>query len=111
MTFWVPSDLQAHLEVLPKHGIVQGESSFAAQLKFKPLKSLLEQPTSKKYYTPSDDTWKMPIQVGVANQVCTTVVISVKLVLTISLLYLCVCVCVCMRLFSIVPSRFQCRLT
>ena len=69
VTFQVPSDLQAYLEVLPKHGVVQGEESLAAQLKFKPLARLLEQDTMDKYYTPSDDLWRMPVNVGVAFQV------------------------------------------
>lgn len=69
VTFQVPLDLQPYLEVLPKHGVVQGESSFAAQLKLKPLQSLLDEARKEKYYTQSDDRWRMPIHVGVANQV------------------------------------------
>ena len=76
MTFLVPSDLQPYLEVLPIHGVVQGESSFAAQLKFTPIASLLESDSLKEtYYTQEDDIWRMPIQVGVANQVCETIVV------------------------------------
>ena len=72
MNFQVPSDLQTYLEVKPKNGVVQGEDSFAAQLKFKPLESLLESDTMDKYYTASDDIWKMPVHVGVAFQVSPT---------------------------------------
>lgn len=72
MTFQVPSNLQEYLEVLPRHGLVQGEESFAAQLKFKPQDTLLEEETASKYYTPSDDLWRMPVQVGVAFQVSST---------------------------------------
>lgn len=70
MTFQVPPDLQPYLEVLPKHGLVQGESSFAAQLKFVPREELLLTKTIREaYYTKTDDIWRMPIHVGVANQV------------------------------------------
>ena len=36
VTFNVPKPLQSHMEVLPHHGVVQGQSSFSAQLKFLP---------------------------------------------------------------------------
>lgn len=36
VTFNVPKPLQSHMEVLPHHGVVQGQSSFSAQLKFIP---------------------------------------------------------------------------
>ena len=36
VTFNVPKPLQLHMEVLPHHGVVQGQSSFSAQLKFLP---------------------------------------------------------------------------
>ena len=67
--FQVPSDLQPFLEVLPKHGVVQGEASFAAQLKFTPSQAMLESPCQDTYYTRADAMFRMPIQVGVANQV------------------------------------------
>lgn len=66
----MPAELQPYLEVLPKHGVVQGEASLAAQVKFKPLESLLEQDIKNKYYLVSEDKWRMPVHVGVANQVC-----------------------------------------
>lgn len=69
VTFQVPSDLQPYLEVLPKHGVVQGESPFAAQLKFTPSKPLLEPPLQDIYHTPTDGLFRMPVQVGVASQV------------------------------------------
>ncbi|XP_062505240.1 cilia- and flagella-associated protein 74-like isoform X2 [Corticium candelabrum] len=42
VTFTVPPALRDHIEILPKHGLVQGESSFSAQLKFLPRRSILE---------------------------------------------------------------------
>jgi hypothetical protein len=42
VTFDVPPNVREHMEVLPKHGLVQGESSFSAQLKFLPRHSVLD---------------------------------------------------------------------
>lgn len=69
MTFQVPSDLQPFLELLPKHGVVQGEASLSVQLKFQPLEAMLDREMYERYYTESDDMWRMPVHVGVANQV------------------------------------------
>lgn len=68
VAFQVPVDLQDYVEVSPRHGVVQGDSSFSAQVKFQPVESLLG---LRKYYTPASDKWRMPVHVGVANQVRT----------------------------------------
>lgn len=70
MTFQVPVDLQPHLEVLPKHGVVQADVPFSAQLKFRALPSLLEEPSALRY-SHEDGTvrvWRLPLEVIVKGQ-------------------------------------------
>ena len=69
MTFEVPPELQPHLEVVPKHGLVQGQSSFAAQLKFLPQPSIMEHSNCLKFYSEDNGSYAMPVQVLVADQV------------------------------------------
>ena len=68
MTFAVPPELQAHLEVVPKHGLVQGHASFAAQLKFLPKSFIQESPDCLKFCDEGTGTYKMPVEVLVAEQ-------------------------------------------
>lgn len=63
VTFSVPPSFQSHLEVLPKHGMVQGESSYSAQLKFTPRASIMEGLTGE------GGTLVMPVEVHVVDQV------------------------------------------
>ena len=64
-TFIVPQPLSQYLEILPKHGLVQGESSFAAQLKFLPTKDLL----ATDYVNPASGLLQAPVTVSVTGQV------------------------------------------
>ena len=75
VTFEVPPELQPHLEVVPKHGLVQGNSSFAAQLKFLPKSNILESSDCHKFLDEAMGTRKMPVQVLVADQVCSLTLI------------------------------------
>ena len=68
MTFEVPPELQPHLEVVPKYGLIQGQSSFAAQLKFLPQSSILERSDCLKYFNESTESYSMPVLVVVADQ-------------------------------------------
>ncbi len=67
VTFQVPSSLQPHLEVLPKHGVVQGESSYSAQLKFTPKASIMEWEGLTQ--EEGGGTLVMPVEVHVVDQV------------------------------------------
>ena len=74
MTFAVPPELQTHLEVVPKHGLVQAHSSFAAQLKFLPKPSIQESPECLKFHDEEREgggggVYNMPVEVLVADQV------------------------------------------
>ncbi len=64
VTFRVPPSLQPHMEVLPKYGVVQGESSYSAQLKFTPKASILEWEGLTK-----EGALIMPVEVHVVDQV------------------------------------------
>ena len=69
VTFTVPSELQAHLEVIPKHGLVQAHSSFAAQLKFLPKPSIQVSPDCLKFCDEGTGAYNIPVEVLVAEQV------------------------------------------
>ena len=64
VTFRVPPSLQPHMEVLPKYGVVQGESSYSAQLKFTPKASILEWEGLTE-----EGALIMPVEVHVVDQV------------------------------------------
>ncbi len=64
VTFQVPPSLQHHMEVLPKYGVVQGESSYSAQLKFTPKASILEWEGLTE-----EGALIMPVEVHVVDQV------------------------------------------
>ena len=67
VTFHPPPELRPHMEILPKHGLVQGESSFSAQLKFKPKPAIFTECSGffNRGYL------EVPVQIEVANQVST----------------------------------------
>ena len=70
MTFAVPPELQQHLEVVPRHGLVQAHSSFAAQLKFQPRSSIQESPDCLKFCDEErEGAYNIPVEVLVADQV------------------------------------------
>ena len=64
VTFRVSPSLQPHMEVLPKYGVVQGESSYSAQLKFTPKASILEWEGLTE-----EGALIMPVEVHVVDQV------------------------------------------
>ncbi len=66
----MPLSLQCHLEVLPTHGMVQGHSSYSAQLKFTPRASIVKELTGK------GSTLVMPVEVHVADQVRMRFIVS-----------------------------------
>ena len=68
VTFVIPSQLQPHFEVLPEQGLIQGESSFAAQLKFLPQENIYDGKCNK-FLDPTTGNLSVPIQVIVAGQV------------------------------------------
>ena len=69
VTFKVPSDLQAHLEVLPGYSLVQGKASLDAQLKFHPRHALHQSGPIRDKYMTSDGRWSMVVEVEVGGQV------------------------------------------
>ncbi len=66
VTFHVPADLRGQLEVLPEHGLVQGESSFPAQLKFLPIPGIF---SCRKYLELDSGYLDVPLEIRVAGQV------------------------------------------
>ena len=70
--FEVPPQLQPHLEVVPKHGLVQGQSAFAAQVKFLPKSSILESGDCRRFYDEAGGYYSMPVHIQVADQVSCT---------------------------------------
>ncbi|EDV24224.1 uncharacterized protein TRIADDRAFT_57490 [Trichoplax adhaerens] len=81
LRFDVPKPMQEHLEILPRHGIVQAESSFSAQLKFLPRRDIRE--TCKKYVDPISGEMDIPITIKVADQT-RPVIFNVKGEVTVS---------------------------
>lgn len=80
-TFSIPPPLSPHMEILPKYGLVQGESSFSAQLKFLPLLSILKMREEgggelEKYFQEEEEerVMNVPISVLVAGQVYNTII-------------------------------------
>ena len=70
VTFLVPEPLQEDMEVLPKHGLVQGNSSFSAQLKFLPTKTIFDRCGS--FFMGDEESQhkiEVPMNIQVANQV------------------------------------------
>lgn len=66
LSFAVPEPLSQYLEILPQYGLIQGESKFAAQLKFLPTKELL---MSTEYVDSDSGLLEAPIHVTIVGQV------------------------------------------
>ena len=67
-TFNIPPSLGKYLEILPKHGLVQGESCFAAQLKFLPKNDIYKE--CSKYINNEDPhLMEIPVNISVTGQV------------------------------------------
>ena len=63
----VPAPLKKHMELLPKTGFVQAQSSFSAQLKFLPRASLAED--AHEYFDKDTGVLEVPLVIHVADQV------------------------------------------
>ncbi|XP_005459922.1 cilia- and flagella-associated protein 74 isoform X3 [Oreochromis niloticus] len=67
LTFEVCQDMRKHMEILPKTGFIQAQSSFSAQLKFIPRLSLSKD--AKKFFDSDTGVLEVPMTVQVAGQV------------------------------------------
>ncbi|XP_071392092.1 cilia- and flagella-associated protein 74 [Centroberyx affinis] len=67
LTFEVCPEMRNHMEILPKTGFIQANSSFNAQLKFLPRCSLSED--AKKFFDRDTGVLEVPLTVQVADQV------------------------------------------
>ncbi|KAE8293192.1 Cilia- and flagella-associated protein 74 [Larimichthys crocea] len=67
LTFEVCPEMRKHMEILPKTGFIQAQSSFNAQLKFLPRCSLFKD--AKKFFDKDTGVLEVPMTVQVAGQV------------------------------------------
>ncbi|XP_075331716.1 cilia- and flagella-associated protein 74 [Odontesthes bonariensis] len=67
LTFDVCQEMRKHMEILPKTGFIQAQSSFNAQLKFMPRRSLSKH--AEKFFDSDTGVLEVPIKVQVAGQV------------------------------------------
>ncbi|KAK2851123.1 hypothetical protein Q5P01_007399 [Channa striata] len=67
LTFDVCPEMRKHMEILPKTGFIQAESTFNAQLKFLPRLSLSKD--GRKYFDSDTGVLEVPMTVHVAGQV------------------------------------------
>ncbi|KAM9855197.1 cilia- and flagella-associated protein 74 [Aulostomus maculatus] len=67
LTFEVCLEMRKHIEILPKTGLIQAQSSFNAQLKFLPRCSLSKD--AEKYFDSDTGVLEVPMTVQVAGQV------------------------------------------
>ncbi|XP_073326821.1 cilia- and flagella-associated protein 74 isoform X2 [Pagrus major] len=67
LTFEVCPEMRKHMEILPKTGFIQAQSSFNAQLKFLPRCSLSKD--AKKFFDSDTGVLEVPMTVQVAGQV------------------------------------------
>jgi len=67
LTFEVPKSLRKHMELLPKTGFVQAQSSFSAQLKFLPRATLAED--APEFFDKETGVLEVPLAIHVADQV------------------------------------------
>ena len=68
-TFSVPPSLQNYMEILPRHGLVQADSSFAAQLKFFPQAAIFAD--GEMFFKKDKPGFlQVPISIHVTGQVC-----------------------------------------
>jgi hypothetical protein len=68
ITFHVPPEAGNMLQVLPKTGYVQAESSLTAQIKFQPDEEKLQEEACYDYYDPDTGVIEFPVTLTVANQ-------------------------------------------
>ena len=68
VSFNFPPELAPHMEILPRHGLVQGSSSFSAQLKFLPCPGIFTD-CAKFFDGPENDCLTVPTEVAVVDQV------------------------------------------
>lgn len=66
-TFSIPTVLARHLDVRPKHGVVQANDYLAAQVKFVPLRSILSEECQN--YVNGEGVMEIPVSIVVAGQV------------------------------------------
>lgn len=66
LNFEVPKELRDHIELLPKTGYIQAQSSFTAQLKFLPRKTLSEDAAG--LFDPETGILEAPMVIRVADQ-------------------------------------------
>ena len=69
VSFKIPAELQAYLEVLPANSMVQGNDSLSVQLKFCPGQPLLQSGSARDQFSGPGNCWKMDIRVDVGGQV------------------------------------------
>ncbi|XP_042199680.1 cilia- and flagella-associated protein 74 isoform X1 [Callorhinchus milii] len=67
LTVEVCKELRNHIELLPKTGYIQAQSSFSFQLKFKPRQTLAED--AKNYFDKETRVLEAPMTIWVANQI------------------------------------------
>lgn len=67
LTFEVPKSLRKHMELLPKTGFVQAQSSFSAQLKFLPRCTIAED--APNFFDKEMGVLEVPLTIHVADQV------------------------------------------
>ncbi|XP_041802502.1 cilia- and flagella-associated protein 74 [Chelmon rostratus] len=67
LTFEICPEMRRHMEILPKTGFIQAQSSFNAQLKFLPRCSLSKD--AKKFFDRDTGVLEVPLTVQVAGQV------------------------------------------
>ncbi|XP_053173341.1 cilia- and flagella-associated protein 74 [Scomber japonicus] len=67
LTFEVCPEMRKHMEILPKTGFIQAQSSFSAQLKFLPRRSLSKDATA--FFDTDTGVLDVPMTVQVAGQV------------------------------------------
>ncbi|XP_028850611.1 cilia- and flagella-associated protein 74 isoform X2 [Denticeps clupeoides] len=68
LTFEVCKELKNHMEILPKTGYIQANSTFHAQLRFLPRRSLPVD--AKHFFDKETGVLEVPLTVQVADQVC-----------------------------------------
>ena len=68
ITFHVPPEAGNMLQVLPKTGYVQAESSLTAQIKFEPDEEKLQDDSCSEFYDPDTGVIEFPVILTVANQ-------------------------------------------
>ena len=64
LTFVIPEPVNRYLEILPQYGLIQGESSFAAQLKLLPTKDLFD----TQYIDNDSGILRVPIDINIMDQ-------------------------------------------